>query len=122
MYSPLSSNGHRKMRLRLRTARMIVVVALIGLAASLGHTGLINFLPKAAAQASHTASPTPTPAQPVPYQAPLPVPTVAPGYEAEKATYPQLALIGVQFDRQQAMSLKEVVELALRNNKDIEIS
>jgi HAE1 family hydrophobic/amphiphilic exporter-1 len=31
-------------------------------------------------------------------------------------------LIGVQFDRQQTMSLHEVVELALRNNKDIELS
>jgi HAE1 family hydrophobic/amphiphilic exporter-1 len=101
---------------------MIVVVTVVGLAASLAHTRLINFFPKAAAQGGRTASPTPTPAQSVPNQAPLPVPTVAPDYEAEKATYPQLALIGVQFDRQQAMSLKEVVELALRNNKDIEVS
>ena len=52
----------------------------------------------------------------------LRVPPVAPNYEAGDATYPQLALIGVQFDRQQTMSLKEVVELALRNNKDIELS
>jgi HAE1 family hydrophobic/amphiphilic exporter-1 len=52
----------------------------------------------------------------------LPVPSVAPNYEAHDATYPQLSLIGVQFDRQQNMSLREVVELALRNNKDIEVS
>jgi HAE1 family hydrophobic/amphiphilic exporter-1 len=55
-------------------------------------------------------------------QEPLRVPPVAPNYQADAATYPQLALIGVQFDRQQTMSLKEVVELALRNNKDIEVS
>jgi HAE1 family hydrophobic/amphiphilic exporter-1 len=47
---------------------------------------------------------------------------VAPNYKAQDATYPQLSLIGVQFDRQQIMSLREVVELALRNNKDIELS
>jgi len=52
----------------------------------------------------------------------LPVPSVAPNYEADEATYPKLALIGVPFDRQQSMSMKEVVELALRNNKDIEVS
>jgi HAE1 family hydrophobic/amphiphilic exporter-1 len=52
----------------------------------------------------------------------LPVPPVAPNYEAPNVTYPQLSLIGVQFDRQQSMSLREVVELALRNNKDIELS
>ena len=50
------------------------------------------------------------------------MPTVAPNYEAPNATYPQLSLIGVQFDRQQNMSLREVVELGLRNNKDIELN
>jgi HAE1 family hydrophobic/amphiphilic exporter-1 len=55
-------------------------------------------------------------------QEPLRVPPVAPNYQADVVTYPQLGLIGVQFDRQQTMSLKEVVELALRNNKDIEVS
>jgi outer membrane protein TolC len=58
----------------------------------------------------------------VPDQESLPVPSVAPNYEADEATYPKLALIGVPFDRQQSMSMKEVVELALRNNKDIEVS
>ena len=52
----------------------------------------------------------------------LRIPPVAPNYEADAVTYPQLALIGVQFDRQQTMSQQEVVELALRNNKDIELS
>jgi len=58
----------------------------------------------------------------MPDQDALRVPPVAPNYEADAATYPQLGLIGVQFDRQQTMTLKEVVELALRNNKDIELS
>ena len=128
MFSPLTSYGHRKEWLRLFTTRRIVVVALFGVAALLAHTGPVIFLPKAAAQAGQqrvnptpTPSPTPTPTA-VPDQESLPVPSVAPNYEADKATYPQLALIGVPFDRQQSMSLKEVVELALRNNKDIEVS
>src|SRR5262245_56001995 len=121
MDSPLTSNGHRKEWLRLFTTRIIVVGVLFGLAASVAHTGLVNSLPKAAAEAGRqrvnstptplpTASPTPTPTPPAPAldQEPLRVPAVAPDYEADKATYPQLALIGVQFDRQQAMSLKEV--------------
>src|SRR5262245_535810 len=112
MYSPLTSNGHRREWLRLFTTRAIVVAALFGVAASLPHTSQIDFLPKAAAQSGQQrVNPTPTPAQPLPDQQPLRVPPVAPDYEADKATYPQLALIGVQFDRQQAMSLKEVVEL-----------
>ena len=133
MDSPLTSNGHRKEWLRLFTTRIIVVGVLFGLAASVAHTGPVNFLPTAAAEAGRqrvnstptplpTASPTPTPTPPALDQEPLRVPAVAPDYEADKATYPQLALIGVQFDRQQAMSLKEVLELALRNNKDIEVS
>ena len=111
---------------------------IFGLAASLAHSGPVNSLQKAAAQAGQQrVNPTPTPSPtPLPGTSPTParteplrqdqdalrVPSVAPNYEADDATYPQLALIGVQFDRQQAMSLKEVVELALRNNKDIELS
>jgi len=113
-------------------------VALFGVAASPAHHGPVNFLPKALAQAGQqqlnsTPAPSPTPlpgASPAPAktgplqpgQDALPVPSVAPNYQADHATYPQLALIGVEFDRQQNMSLQEVVELALRNNKDIELS
>ena len=120
MFTPLTSYGHRREWLRLFTARSVVVVALFALTASLAHTRLVNFLPKAAAQAGRQV-PTPTPTPPVSDQEPLPVPSVAPNYESQ-TTYPQLALIGVSFDRQQSMSLKEVVELALSNNKDIEVS
>ena len=138
MFSPLNFYGHRRKLLRLSTTRRIVVVALFGLAVSLAHTTPVNFLPKAAAHAGQrrvnptptpapaplpTASPTPRPTQPVSdFQEPILIPAVAPNYEADKATYPQLALIGVPFDRQQTMTLKEVVELGLRNNKDIEVS
>lgn len=135
MFSRL--NGHRRRWFRPFSTRIFVVVAILGLSALLAHTGLIDLLPKATAQAGRqrsdptptpsstlrtSASPTPTPLQPVPDKETLRVPPVALDYEADQATYPQLALIGVQFDRQQAMSLKEVVELALHNNKDIEVS
>ena len=109
----------------------------LGLAVSLAHSKPIHFLQATADRAGQqrvnptptpsptplpTTSPTPRANEPVQDQEPLRVPPVAPNYQADAATYPQLALIGVQFDRQQTMSLKEVVELALRNNKDIEVS
>ena len=111
-------------------------MAIFGSVAPLIHTGLIDLLPKAAAQAGRqrvdpspapsptplpSVSPTPTATLPAPDQEPLRVPSVAADFQTDKDTYPQLSLIGVQFDRQQAMTLKEVVELALRNNKDIEV-
>lgn len=123
MYFPLTSNGHRREWLRPFPTRTIVVVALAGVSALLALTGLVSFSPNAAAQSRPQVNPTPTPPAPtVTDNEPLRVPPVASDYEANRATYPQLALIGVSFDRQQSMSLKEVVELALRNNKDIEVS
>jgi outer membrane protein len=137
MFSPLTSYGHRIEWLLLFTTRRIVVVVFFGLAASLAHSRPVQSLQKAANRAGQqqanptptpsptplpTTSPTPTGTEPLPDQDALRVPQVAPNYEAGDATYPQLALIGVQFDRQQSMSMKEVVELALRNNKDIELS
>jgi outer membrane protein len=138
MRSPLTCYGQRIEWLLQFTTRRIAVVAFFGLAASLAHGRPVNSLQKAAAQAGQQrVNPTPTPSPtPLPGTSPTParteplrqdqealrVPSVAPNYEAVDVTYPQLALIGVQFDRQQAMRLQEVVELALRNNKDIELS
>ena len=137
MLSPLTSYRHRRAWFGPFRTRRIIVLALFGLAVSVAHTRTVDFLPKASAHGGQhrvdptptpspaslpAASPTPTPAQSVPDQEPLRVPQVAPDYVADRATYPQLALIGVTFDRQQTMTLKEVVELALRNNKDIEVS
>ena len=112
-----------------------IVVVFLGLAASLAHSQPIHFIQQTAAPAgqqrvSSTPAPSPTPVAATSPRATdaaqdqdaLRVPPVAPNYQSDDATYPQLSLIGVQFHRQQAMSLKEVVELALRNNKDIELS
>jgi outer membrane protein len=112
-------------------------VLFFGLAASLAHSRPVHYLQRAAGQAGQqrvnptptpspaplpTTSPTPTAPEPVQDPDALRVPPVAPNYESDSVTYPKLALIGVQFDRQQNMTLREVVELALRNNKDIEVS
>ena len=138
MFSPLTFCGRRIEWLPQFTMRRMVVLALFGLAALLVHTRPVNSLPAAVAQDAEqrvNAAPTPSPT-PLPGTSPAPgrteppqldqdalrVPSVAPNYQADSATYPQLALIGVQFDRQQNMSLQEVVELALLNNKDIELS
>jgi len=137
MFSSLTFHGHRIGWLLQGTTRRIVVVLFLGLAVSLAHSKTIQFLQGPADRAGQqrvnptptpsptplpTTSPTPRATEPVPDQDALRVPPVAPNYEADAATYPQLGLIGVQFDRQQTMTLKEVVELALRNNKDIELS
>ena len=137
MFSPLAFPGHRIEWLLQFTTRRIVVVVFWGLAVSLAHSKPIHFLQGTADRAGQhrvnstptpsptplpTTSPTPRATEPVQDQDALRVPSVAPNYEADDATYPQLALIGVQFDRQQIMSQQEVVELALRNNKDIELS
>ena len=137
MFSSLTFHGHRIGWLLQGTTRRIVAVVFLGLAVSLAHSKAIHFLQGPADRAGQprvnptptpsptplpTTSPTPRATEPVPDQDALRVPPVAPNYEADAATYPQLGLIGVQFDRQQTMTLKEVVELALRNNKDIEVS
>lgn len=135
MFPPLTPYGHRIEWLLQFTARRIVVVVFFGLAALLAHSRPVQSLQGAANRAGQrqaaprpsptplpTTSPTPAGTKPLLDQDALRVPPVAPNYEADKATYPQLVLIGVQFDRQQSMSLREVVELALRNNKDIELS
>ena len=137
MFSSLTFHGHQIEWLLQFTTRRIVVVVFLGLAVSLAHSKPIHFLQGTADRAGQqrvnptptpsptplpTTSPTPRATEPVQDQDALRVPQVAPNYEADDATYPQLALIGVQFDRQQTMSLKEVVEFALRNNKDIEVS
>jgi HAE1 family hydrophobic/amphiphilic exporter-1 len=137
MFSPLIPYGHRLESRLLFTARRIIVVVFFGLAISLAHSSPAQSSQKAATQpgqqqANPTPIPSPTPlrttsptrtgTEPLPDQDALRVPPVAPNYEAGDVTYPQLALIGVQFDRQQSMSLREVAELALRHNKDIELS
>lgn len=50
------------------------------------------------------------------------VPPVAPGYESEDRTLPDLGRVGVDMMEQKPLSLKEAIALALENNKDIEVT
>jgi outer membrane protein len=73
---------------------------------------------------------SPPPARPpgresVPMHAPdeLPaVPQVAPDYRADSAPVPELGRVGVDMTAQRPLSLREALEMALKNNKDIEVS
>jgi outer membrane protein TolC len=74
-----------------------------------------------------TPSPSPTP-QSAPTLAPtvtenLPtVPAIAPGYRASANPLPEIGRVGVDMTDQRTLSLREALEMALSNNKDIEVS
>ncbi len=55
-------------------------------------------------------------------EAPLDVPQVATDFRASEGPFPTLDRIGVQMSEQRAISLREVIEMALANNKDIEVA
>ena len=52
----------------------------------------------------------------------LPVPQIAPQYRFEDRTLPELGRVGVDALQQRTLSLREALELALNNNKDIEVA
>ncbi|HYH86325.1 MAG TPA: TolC family protein, partial [Pyrinomonadaceae bacterium] len=59
---------------------------------------------------------------PAPQDASINVPQVAPDFRAEAAPFPTLERIGVDMGQQRALSVREAIELALVNNKDIEVA
>ena len=59
---------------------------------------------------------------PAPPQDPLNVPQVAPNYEAPARPLPELGRVGVDMAEQKPLSLREALEMALTNNKDIEVA
>jgi HAE1 family hydrophobic/amphiphilic exporter-1 len=68
-------------------------------------------------------SPTPTPD----VQAAAPedlkgVPAVAPDYRSDERTLPDLGRVGVDMTDQRTLTLREAIEMALENNRDIEVS
>lgn len=73
-----------------------------------------------------TPSPTPTPVvedtQKVKPENLENVPVIAPNYQSDDKTMPDLGLVGVDMMQQKPISLKEAITLALENNKDIEVS
>lgn len=71
-------------------------------------------------------TPTPTPAvtdkQGVSPEDLKGVPTIAPNYSSDDRSMPDLGRVGVDMTQQRSLTLKETIELALENNKDIEIT
>jgi HAE1 family hydrophobic/amphiphilic exporter-1 len=72
------------------------------------------------AQIGAAQEPTPSPT-PVSLNE-LEVPQIAPEYRATQAPLPDLGRVGVDLDKQQPLSLREALGLALENNKDIEVA
>jgi outer membrane protein len=73
-------------------------------------------------------TPTPTPSsvvtdkQDVRPEALKGVPEIAPGYRSDDRSQPDLGRVGVDMTEQRAMTLLDALELALENNRDIEVS
>jgi HAE1 family hydrophobic/amphiphilic exporter-1 len=57
-----------------------------------------------------------------PRELPLPVPQIAPDYKSAPAPFPELGRVGVDMTEQHPLGLREAIELALKNNKDIEVA
>lgn len=50
------------------------------------------------------------------------VPAVAPDYKAPQRPLPEMSRVGVDLSEQRPLSLREALEMALNNNKDIEVA
>ncbi|MBV9924007.1 MAG: TolC family protein [Acidobacteria bacterium] len=59
---------------------------------------------------------------PVTPDARLNVPQVAPDFRAEEGPFPALERVGVDMGEQRALSVREIIQMALENNKDIEVA
>lgn len=59
---------------------------------------------------------------PVTPDAGLNVPEVAPDFRAEQGPFPALERVGVDMGEQRALTVREVIQMALENNKDIEVA
>lgn len=83
---------------------------------------------------SPTATPSPS-VTPLPMVTPLPadklqtqpedlsgVPVIAPQYRFQDRSLPELSRVGVDMMQQKPLGLREALELALQNNKDIEVA
>ena len=72
-----------------------------------------------AAAAEHSPAQTP---KPTPLPESVAVPPIAANYRSEDRSLPDLGRVGVDSTNQKTLTLREAIELALDNNRDIEIS
>ena len=93
--------------------------------------GFLIFAMAVSAQETTVPTPTPTPAavetnvddtQNVQPENLRGVPAVAPGYESDDLSLPDLGRVGVDMTDQKPLTLNEAITLALENNKDIEVT
>lgn len=59
---------------------------------------------------------------PITPDAGLNVPEIAPDFRAEEGPFPALERVGVDMGEQRALSVREVIQMALENNKEIEVA
>ncbi|HEV2765753.1 MAG TPA: TolC family protein, partial [Pyrinomonadaceae bacterium] len=59
---------------------------------------------------------------PAPGSSGLSVPAVAPDFRAPEGPFPSLERVGVEMSDQRPLTLREAIEMALANNKDIEVA
>ena len=59
---------------------------------------------------------------PTPGSSQLSVPAVAPDFRATPGPFPALERVGVEMNDQRPLTLREAIEMALANNKDIEVA
>lgn len=78
-------------------------------------TIVLTVLASAAGVAAQTPTPTPVPEN-------VAVPPVAPAYRSDDRSLPELGRVGVDLTQQKTLTLREAIELALTNNRDIEIT
>ena len=50
------------------------------------------------------------------------VPSIAPDYRSDERTLPSVGRIGVDMTQQRSLTLREAIEIALENNRDIEVT
>lgn len=88
-----------------------------------GHLLFIIFTCLLAAISIGAQAPTPTPTPVVTAPENLQgVPQIAPNYKSEDRGLPELGRVGVDAADQRPLTLKDAVELAFENNKDVEIT
>lgn len=71
------------------------------------------------AGASIAQTPSPTPQLPDDLKG---VPAIAPNYRSDDRSLPELGRVGVDLMQQRTLTLREAIELALENNRDVELS
>ncbi|MGE3467579.1 MAG: TolC family protein [Pyrinomonadaceae bacterium] len=80
---------------------------------------IIGLIVLAFAAGSAAQTPTPSPVLPDDLKG---VPAIAPDYRSDERTLPEIGRVGVDLLQQRTMTLRDAIELALENNRDVEVS